>query len=141
MPLILDLHLHSVRIKCSTYVLEKLGEFNGLIPKESLPSTITGFEGVVEYLVKIGKLLEDHQKVLFIVFDQFEDIFFLPEAIKRILDQFFKIQDIQSNVVLGFAWKTGLFRVTSDIPYQDRDAIKDSSKSIILELFSKQEMA
>lgn len=122
------------------YVLEKFDDFNGLIPEDFLPKTITGFDGAIEFLVKIGKLLEHDQKVLLIVFDQFENLFFLPNVINRIRDLFLKIQDVQSNVVLGFAWKTDLFGMTRDFPYHIRDTIINLSKRIILDRFSEQEI-
>jgi len=121
------------------HVLHKFGDFNGLLPEDYVPKTITGFEGAVDSLVKIGQLLEQNHKVMFIFLDQFENLFFLHDVLKRIRELFLKIQDAQTNVVLGFSWKTDLVGLTSEFPYQTRDTIANSSKSIILNTFSKEE--
>ncbi len=68
-----------------------------------------------------------------------ENLFFLHEALARIRDLFLKIQDAQTNVVLGFSWKTDLVGVTSEFPYRIRDNIRDSSKQINLSTFSNVE--
>jgi len=51
------------------YVFDKLGNFNGMIPDELFPRTITGFDGAVSALRKIGQILEEQQKILFIFLD------------------------------------------------------------------------
>ena len=121
------------------YILKKFGNFNCLISEEYKPKTITGFEGAVETLLLIGKELERHNKVLFIFLDQFENLFFLHDALKRVRDLFFKVQDAQTNVVLGFSWKTDLVGLTSEFPYRIRDDITNSSEQIPLDTFSNVE--
>ena len=119
------------------YALKKFGDFDCLISEEFRPRTITGFEGAVDTLLLIGQELKKHNKVMFIFLDQFENLFFLPDALKRVRDLFFKVQDAQSNVVLGFAWKTDLVGLTSEFPYRIRDDIATSSEHIPLDTFSK----
>jgi len=121
------------------YALSKFGDFDGLLSEEQITKIITGFEGAVKILVNIGQILEQHNKVMFIFLDQFENLFFLHEALVRIRDLFLKIQDAQTNVVLGFSWKTDLVGVTSEFPYRIRDNIRDSSKQITLSTFSNTE--
>ena len=121
------------------HVLQKFGDFNGMLPEDYVPKTITGFEGAIDSLVKIGQLLERNHKVMFIFLDQFENLFFLLDVLKRIRELFLKIQDAQTNVVLGFSWKTDLVGLTSEFPYQTRDTFANSSKHIILDPFSKEE--
>ncbi len=121
------------------YVLHKFGDFNGVLPEGYDTEAITGFEGAVDSLVRMGQLLERNHKVVFIFLDQFENLFFLPDVLKRIRELFLKIQDAQTNVVLGFSWKSDLVGVTSEFPYQTRDTIADSSKRITLDAFSKEE--
>jgi predicted transcriptional regulator len=110
-----------------------------MLPEDYVPKTITGFEGAIDSLVKIGQLLERNHKVMFIFLDQFENLFFLLDVLKRIRELFLKIQDAQTNVVLGFSWKTDLVGLTSEFPYQTRDTFANSSKHIILDPFSKEE--
>lgn len=121
------------------YVLHKFGDFNGMLPKGYDTEAITGFEGAVDSLVRMGQLLERNHKVVFIFLDQFENLFFLPDVLKRIRELFLKVQDARTNVVLGFSWKSDLVGVTSEFPYQTRDTIADSSKRITLDAFSKEE--
>ena len=121
------------------YVLHKFGDFSGMLPEGYNTEAITGFEGAVDSLVRMGQLLERNHKVVFIFLDQFENLFFLPDVLKRIKELFLKIQDAQTNVVLGFSWKSDLFGGTSEFPYQTRDTIADSSKRITLDAFSKEE--
>ena len=121
------------------YALKKFGNFDCLISEEYKPKTITGFEGAVKALLLIGQELKRHDKVMFIFLDQFENLFFLHDALKRVRDLFFKVQDAQTNVVLGFSWKTDLVGLTSEFPYRIRDDIADSSKRILLDTFSNVE--
>ena len=97
---------------------------------------ITGFDGAVETLVQLGDMLEVEDKVLFIFFDQFENMFFLPEALRRIRDLFVKVVDAQSNVVFGFSWRSDLIGSTNEFPYQMRDTITNTSRRVALETFS-----
>ena len=121
------------------YVLHKFGDFNGMLPEDCDIEAITGFEGAVDSLVRMGQLLERNHKVVFIFLDQFENLFFLPDVLKRIKELFLKIQDARTNVVIGFSWKSDLVGMTSEFPYQTRDTIADSSKRITLDVFSKEE--
>jgi len=121
------------------YVLHNFGDFNGMLPEGYNTEAITGFEGAVDSLVRMGQLLERNHKVVFIFLDQFENLFFLPDVLKRIKELFLKIQDAQTNVVLGFSWKSDLFGATSGFPYQTRDTITGSSKHTTLDAFSKEE--
>ena len=97
---------------------------------------ITGFDGAVDTLVKLGRTLEPTGKVLFIFLDQFENMFFLPDALRRIRDLFVKVVDAQTNVLFGFSWKTDLVGSTDEFPYQMRDTIRNSSRRIPLRTFS-----
>ena len=121
------------------YVLSKFGDFDGLLSEGQITKVITGFEGAVKTLVNIGQILEQHNKVVFIFLDQFENLFFLHEALARIRDLYLRIQDTQTNLVLGFSWKTDLVGVTNEFPYRIRDNIRDSSKQINLSTFSNVE--
>jgi hypothetical protein len=126
-------------LKVVDYSLKKFGTFNGAISEALLSSKISGFDGAINKLLDVGKELEKKKKVLVIFFDQFENIFYLNEILKRIQDLYFRIQDSQSNIILGFSWKTDLIGSTSDFPYEIRDLIKNSSKRIPLQTFSESE--
>lgn len=121
------------------YALRKFGDFGDLISEEDKPKTISGFEGAVKAILDIGQVLERNGKLMFVFLDQFENIFFLRDVLKRIRDLFLKVCDSQTNVILGFSWKTDLIGLTDEFPYQLRDAIRGSSKRIILDTFSEVE--
>lgn len=112
-----------------------IGENNTLV----LPPQITGFDGAAETLISVGRYLRPQGKLLFIFFDQFENLFFLQEAFKRIRDIFLKVSNAESNIIFGFCWKTDLVGLTNEFPYQLRDSIRASSKVISLEKFLEAE--
>jgi hypothetical protein len=63
----------------------------------------------------------------------------MPDALARIRDVFLKLCDSGANIVMGFSWKTDLVGVTSEFPYKNRDAIKDSCWTIPMQTFSEME--
>jgi hypothetical protein len=121
------------------YVLKKFEDF--IDPLAGLRGTprITGFEGMINTILSVDRLLKQNAKLLVIFLDQFENVFFLPDALRSITDIVLKLCDRQSNIVLGFSWKTDLIGSTHEFPYQLRDAIAGSSKRIGLETFSERE--
>lgn len=100
---------------------------------------ISGFDGAVTRLIDIGKGLQGSGQVLFIFLDQFENLFSLPDAFRRIRDLFLKVSTASTNVVLGFCWKTDLVGLTNDFPYQLRDSIRAASRLISISKFSEAE--
>jgi hypothetical protein len=114
------------------------GDFGGLLPANR-DATVAGVETAAKRLVAIGRQLACDRKLLFVFFDQFESLFYLADVLRPIRDVFLKVSDAQTNVVLGFSWKTDLFGLTTEFPYQTRDAIAGASKRIPLEPFSEPE--
>lgn len=119
------------------YFIYKFKDFNGLISNYETFTPITGFDGAAKALINIAQNLEASQKIIFIFLDQFENIFFQTETLKRITNMFLKVCDAQTNVVFGFSWKTDLVGLTNEFPYQLRDTIVASSKRIALNTFSE----
>lgn len=97
---------------------------------------ITGFDGAVDALITLGQKLEDTGEILFIFFDQFENMFFLPDVLGRLRDLFVRVVDAQTNIVFGFSWKADLVGSTHEFPYQIRDTITGLSKRVALDTFS-----
>ena len=124
-------------IRVVNYVLTKFRDFDELVEENREFHAISGFDGAVEEILKVGNELERKGKILVIFLDQFENVFYLPDALKRIRDLFLKINDAQTNIVLGFSWKTDLVGLTNDFPYKFRDEIKDSTKKIPIQRFSE----
>jgi hypothetical protein len=100
---------------------------------------ITGFDGATRALLDFGKPLEQRKRLAFIFLDQFENVFFLPDALRRIRDLLAALCDAQRNVIFGFAWKSDLIGTTSEFPFQLRDAIAEFSKRLSIGTFSEVE--
>ena len=123
-------------LKAVDYALNKLDSTNVLPSRDYEEAAITGFDGAVDTLVQLGRMLEADRKLLFIFLDQFENLFFLPEALGRIRDLFVQVVDAQTNIVFGFSWKTDLVGSTNEFPYQMRDTITSLSRRVTLDTFS-----
>lgn len=121
------------------YTLKKFGDFGGRAMDADRKRTITGFEDAVEAMLDIGKILERHGKLLVVFLDQFETIFFLPDAIDSIRNLFLNVCGSQSNVVFGFAWKKDLIGLNNIFSNDLRNDILSSSEQVFLNTFSKVE--
>lgn len=126
-------------LRAISYSLDKFGSFEGLLPDDKKPGAITGFDGAINALLGIGEILEQERKVLFIFLDQFENVFFLPDVLRRVRDLLLKVADARSNIAFGFAWKTDLFGSINNFPFQTSIDISSSSKCISLDRFSEEE--
>jgi len=118
-------------LRVANYVLTQLAD-NGL----DVETSVNGYTDAIDKLVRASELLKADGKLLAIFFDQFENLFVLQDALKRITELVLKVCDIQANVIVGFAWKSDLVSVTTDFPYEQRDLIKGVSKSVALPTFS-----
>lgn len=125
-------------LRAVDHVQSTFRDFDGLLPS-SAGVTVAGVETAANRLVTIGNELTRGGKMLFVFFDQFENLFYLADVLRPIRDVFLKVSDAQTNVILGFSWKTDLFGLTTDFPYQIRDAIAGASRRIPLEPFSETE--
>ena len=123
-------------LRVISYSFKKILNMNNSIEKSILFEPISGFEGAVKNLIALGKELEKQQKIIFIFLDQFENLFYLHETLKRIRNVFLRILDAQTNVVIGFSWKSDLIGLTNEFPYKMRDAIAQPSKIVKLKTFS-----
>jgi len=81
---------------------------NNFIPKELSSITIPSHFDIMgaKEIASLEDYLMENNKLLVLVFDQFEDIF----RKESVLQSFFKlltdIKDHQSNIILGFSWKS-----------------------------------
>ncbi|WP_321506784.1 restriction endonuclease [uncultured Methanoregula sp.] len=126
-------------LKAVEYSLNSFGDFSGIVKKTTNPYKISGFDSGVSKLITIGHELEKQKKVMVIIFDQFENVFFIPDALNRIRDLFFQITDAQTNIILGFSWKTDLVGSINEFPYEIQNYIRNSSKPILLRPFNDQD--
>lgn len=127
-------------LKVIDYTFKKLDIYKNYLNYEDNSRLITGFEGVIDLIIEIDGILKKKKKLLFIFFDQFENIFFLYDALKEINNLLLKICDIQANIIFGFSWKSDIVGLTNEFPYKIRDSIVSLSKSIILNAFSEIEI-
>lgn len=118
------------------YVFNKFNDFGGTIPENDEKLDITGFDGAASALIELGRILDQHNKVLFIFLDQFENLFFQVEALARIRDVFLRLCDERTNVVFGFSWKIDLISLTSSFPFDLRETIGSVCKHIPVNTFS-----
>jgi hypothetical protein len=128
-------------LRAIDYAIREFGKVCESSEIMALDGRITGFDGAVNALLTTGQAMEKDARLVFLFFDQFENIFFLPGALKKIRDILLKMCDSQTNIVFGFSWKTDLFGLTTEFPYTIRDEIENCSRKIILETFSDAEAA
>ncbi len=126
-------------LRALDYVLSHMYGIRTELFQHDTPPAITGFDGAVRSLLALSQTLQRQSQVMVIFFDQFENVFFLSETLKRITDLLLRLCDAQTNVILGFSWKTDLVGLTSEFPYQLRDSIVSSSRRLALETFSEVE--
>lgn len=106
----------------------------------SIPSSgISGFDGAAKGLVSLGEALSKRGRALVIFLDQFENLFHFPEALHRVVELLLRLCDSQTNIILGFSWKSDLVDLTSEFPYRMRDSIVTSSHVIHLGEFTEVE--
>ena len=122
------------------YTIEKFGNFGGLITEADSPKSITDFDSAAISILKIGQLLESHGKLMFIFLDHFENIFILPDVLKRIKDFFLKICEKQTNIVLGFSWNKDFILSTNAFSGELLGVVTNNSKKITLNTFSRAEI-
>jgi len=121
-------------LRAVEHILDKFDDFHGQLTTRPV---LGGFDGAVKALVDIGRCLEPIDKILFIFFDQFENVFHLLDLLTRIATLCLKVADAGTNIVLGFSWKTDLVGLTREFPYRYRDTIIDSCEVFHLPPFSE----
>jgi hypothetical protein len=118
----------------------KFGDLDGESRHEDPKKSTPMFGDPGQWILDIGQKLESRNQLAFILFDQFEHIFSLPDALGRFKDLFFDIFDKQKNIVMGFSWDSGRVfsnRVFSDLGF---DAVAEKCRKMILPAFSKAEI-
>jgi hypothetical protein len=122
------------------FAIGKYGDFDGQIVEYDLSKKISGINSAIRIILDIGQLLESQNKLLFIFFDQFENIVFLSDALDPIKNLFLKIVEKQTNIILGFTWDKDLVSSSPAFSNKILDAVVDESRVMTLTDFSKGEM-
>ncbi|MGD8548725.1 MAG: restriction endonuclease [Desulfobacterales bacterium] len=122
------------------YTLKKFGDFGGLLTETDVSKSAKSLDSAVQAIFDIGQILESRSKLLFIFFDQFENIFLQPDVLKPIKDLFLKICEKQTHIILCFSWNKDLILSTHGFSGELLKAVTDNSKHIILNTFSRPEI-
>jgi hypothetical protein len=122
------------------HVALKSGSLDGINRQEDQKKSIPAFGDAVQWILDIGQQLESRNKLMFIFFDQFEHIFFLPDVLRQIKDLFFNISDKQTNIVMGFSWDRRLIFSDRAFTGLGFDAVTEKCQHMILPAFSRAEI-
>ena len=122
------------------YTVGKFGDLDGRIVETDQKKKISGFDSAVRMILDTGQILESKNKLLFIFFDPFENILFLPDVLNQIKKLFLKIVEKQTNIILGFTWDKDLVLSSHAFSNKQLDALADDCRKMILTTFSKAQM-
>ncbi len=122
------------------FAVGKFGDFDGRIVETDQKKKISGLDRAVGMILDTGQTLDSQNKLLFIFFDQFENIFFLPDVMNQIKNLFLKIIEKQTNIILGFTWDRDLVLSSQAFSRKQFDAVTDECQKMILTTFAKAEM-
>jgi len=122
------------------YTVEKFGDLDGRIVETDQKKKISEFGDAVRMILDTGQILESQNKLLFIFFDQFENILFLPYVLNQIKNLILKIVEKRTNIILGFTWDKDLILSSHAFSKKQFDAVVERCRKIILTAFSKAEI-
>jgi hypothetical protein len=122
------------------YTLGTFGDLDGKIVETYQKKKISGFDSAVRIILDVGQLLESQNKLLFIFFDPFETILFLPDVLNQIKTLFLKIVEKQTPIILGFTWDKNLVLSSHAFSNKQLDAVADECRKMIVTTFSTAEM-
>lgn len=92
-----------------------------------------------EFVINYLKFLENNDKLLVIIFDQFEDVFRKTDIFKYFYKFLSDVSESQSNLIVGFSWKSE-FYIQPDIPsYSWFQQAKEQSLEFIVPEFGVKE--
>jgi hypothetical protein len=122
------------------YAVGKFEDLDGGIVETDQKKKISGFGSAVRMILDTGQILESQNKLLFIFFDQFENILFLPDVLNHLKNLLLKIVEKQTNVIIGFTWDKDLILSSHALSNKQFDEVAHECRKMILTTFSKAEM-
>ena len=122
------------------YALGNLEGIEGRMNKTDQKKPAAEFNDAVRWFLDIGSSLKFRNKLLFIFFDQFENIFFLPDVLNQIISLFLGIVENQTNIILGFSWDKNSILSSPAFSEKRFDAVADECRKMIPTTFSKTEI-
>jgi hypothetical protein len=117
------------------YAIRRSKDFGGRLLLSDRMKPSVDFANTVRAILEIGQSLQRHDILMLIFFDQFEHILGQPDMLKHFQNLLQKVNDAQTNVMLGFSLTTGFIDSYEDSLKELPAAIANLSQHIILEPF------
>ncbi|MDH6535621.1 hypothetical protein D0T51_12045 [Parabacteroides sp. 52] len=89
---------------------------------------------------KLLKYLKKKEKVLILVFDQFEDVFRKKNLFRSFYKFLTDVTDARSNLVVGFSWKSETLIPSDNEAYHYWQQAKEQSEQFTMEEFASKEI-
>ncbi|MEZ5587003.1 MAG: AAA-associated domain-containing protein [Sedimenticolaceae bacterium] len=114
---------------------------SSFIPEKYLSIKIPSSFDILSYDLteELSEWLKEHSKVLILVFDQFEDVFRKEGVFKSFYKFLLDINNLSSNIVLGFSWKSEVNIPIENEAYHLWQQSRDLAFRITLDEFDNSE--
>ncbi len=125
---LLDKALNNEFIKINNFTIDdiKFTSNNDLLTSDSVQ--------------KILEKLKEEDKVLILIFDQFEDVFRKKGLFKSFYKFLSDVTDLSSNLIVGFSWKTEILIPSENEAYHYWQQAKEQSISFFVPEFGSKEV-
>lgn len=119
-----------------SFVVKEI-EKTGFISLDTKQLKMGGYDSIDGILETLHEELKNNNKLLFVFFDQFENIFYQRNLLEKVRNFTLKLYDRQYRIMIGFAWKSDLIGIISDFPYRVQADIEDIAKKFHLQKFGE----
>lgn len=92
-----------------------------------------------ESVQEILKYLKSNNKLLILIFDQFEDIFRKDDLFKTFYKFLLDVTDLKGNLIVGFSWKTEILIPSENEAYHLWQQAKEQSTAFSISEFGSKE--
>jgi len=89
---------------------------------------------------KLIRILNNENKFLVLIFDQFEDVFRKKDLFKSFYKFLSDVTDKKPNIIVGFSWKSEFFIPNDDPAYFYWQQAKEQSREFIIGEFGEKEI-
>lgn len=93
-----------------------------------------------ESVKEVLDYLKSHNKVLILIFDQFEDIFRKEDLFKTFYKFLLDVTDLQDNLIIGFSWKTEILIPSENEAYHLWQQAKEQAQPFSISEFGSTEI-
>jgi len=91
-------------------------------------------------IIEMLSYLKLHNKVLILIFDQFEDIFRKEDLFKTFYKFLTDVTDLQENLIIGFSWKTEILIPSENEAYHLWQQAKEQAQPFSISEFGSKEI-